>query len=250
MEAIVVDHSVSRESQRVLQNRIGQWLTQIIEYPGYGEWKNKQLMQTLLEGLIPDMEYDSPPDFDFSADVKQQVDLVQGYHAIISTMHGVRECEFYFRTYPFRGKNISREAHLRTCCELFLSRVYQFKKRWLRQLKWLGRRTQPKGLSIKSLEEDFDARFGKLVAERNKIHHEQEYSDIQTQALGLGDLLSVTQGTPDWMRVSRGSYLRIRRGWVKTVRNTADQLDLFVGVVATLMLTRCRFLPEESNRPA
>ena len=97
-------------------------------------------------------------------------------------------------------------------------------------------------MPLEALEQEFENRFGDLLSERNRIHHEEEYSDIQLKAVGLGDLLSLSEDQMKWLKVSRGSYLRIRRGWVKTVENTAKQLDLFVGVIATLMLSRCQFL--------
>lgn len=246
MEKLIVTDSSSQEAQRELRSRISDWLTEVLEFPGYREWKNRQLMQTLLEGHLPGEDFDPIPDFKFPAPFENQIEIVQGYHSILTALAHIRECEFYFRRYPFAGKGVSREAHLRTCCELFLSRVYQFKERWERQLKWLDRRTKPKDLPLSALQEEFKRRFGHLLKERNKLHHQDAYSDVQVNAVGLGDILSTFEDRTEWLKVSRSSYLRIRQGWVKTVKNTVYQLDLFVGLVAELMLSRCRFLPSRS----
>lgn len=242
MQNLVVTQKTAQEAQRLLQDRIGIWLQQLLKFPGYSEWKNRQIIQTLIEGHATDIALDPLPDFQFPKEIEQQINLIQGYHAILSCLYSLRECEFYFRRYPFGGRDVSREAHLRNCCELFLSRVYQFQQRWTRQLKWLNRRTKPKGIPVDALEREFRARFGNLLDERHKLHHDEEYSDVQLKAIGLGTLLSLGDDKPDWMRLSRGSYLRIRREWVQKVKATADQLDMFAGVIATLMLERCHFL--------
>jgi len=244
MDKIAVTHESSEQAQRQLQDRISAWLMELLEFPGYREWKNEQIVRTLLEGHLLNIDQAPFPDFEFPKEIEQYIDIVQGYHAILSTLFNVRECEFYFKKYPFAGRNVSREAHLRTCCELFLSRVYQFRERLLRQLKRLDRRTKPKGIPVRQIQQAFDERFGNYLAERNKVHHEEEYTDVQLKAIGIGDLLSIADDSPHWFKIPQGNYLKIRREWVKKVETAATHLDIFVGLVAVLMLKRCDFLPK------
>jgi len=247
MGPIVINADGSKKAQELLQRRLLLWLRKLLAYEGYTEWKNKQIQQTLLAGLIPATELEPLADFRFSEEIEREHPLVAGYYAVLSSVMSVRECEFYFRRYPFGGKNVSREAHLRTCCELFFSRVYQFETRWLRHLTQLSRRTKPKGLPIELLKAEFRSRFEEIRSVRHQIHHEDEYSDIQLKAVGLGDLLSIGDQQFEWLKMSQLSYRQITKDWIARVHSAADQLDLFVGVTATLMLARCEFLPTETE---
>lgn len=248
MQLLVITPESSREAQDRLQKRLTLWLHDLLEYPGYKEFKNEQLRGTLLAGLLPGEPSYHLSDFRFSPEIEKHHPLVAGYYELLTTIISVRECEYYFRKYPFRNKNVSREAHLRTCCELFLSRIFQFRERWLAHLTRLDRRTNPKGLPLKALRDEFENRFSSILEARHKIHHEEAYDDIELKALGVGDLLSYGDDHFGWLRVSQGRYRQIRNDWVRRVREAAQQLDLFVGVTASLMLERCQFLPIEEER--
>lgn len=238
------DSASAKTAQEQLFTKITRWLTNLTQYPGFSEWKGKQLVSTVLTARFPNFRIESLPDFHFDDNIESEIEIIQGYLKVISSLYAIRECEFYFRKYPFGGRNVSRESHVVTCCEIFLSRIFQFRERWIRQLKKIDRNIKPKNVPVGLLTKAFDEKFGHLKDERNRIHHEESYYDLQTKAVGLSDLFQ--NGTEDlaFLRVRNSEYLRIRRSWVKTVRDSSDILDVFLGALATIMLEKCKFLNE------
>lgn len=238
----LVDSTLSKQAQEDLWPRITAWLDKYVEYEGFKEWKQKQIINTIIAGLAPGSELDLQ-DFVLPAEVVREHEIVTGYIDVQRCLLNIRECEHYFRRYPFRGQNISRESHLKTCCELFFGRVYQFRERWLKQLKRIDRRTKPKGLPIGSWRKQFESRFSAILAARHEHNHNADYSDIQIEAVGIGDLLSMSNPELEHLKLSPSAYRRITKYWVQQVRAASDQLEVFLGLLAVLMAARCAFLP-------
>jgi hypothetical protein len=236
----VIDLASAREAHKQIQPKLTSWLNRILQDEAYREWKTKQINQTLLVGILPDSEIEHLPDFRFSPEIERQYPLVQGYFEVMSTWISTHQTQFYFRRRP--GNLVSREAHLSTCCELFFGRVYQFKERWIKHIKQLARRTHPKGLPVESWEREFRSRFGSILDARHSVHHETSYSDIQTKAAGLGELLAFGNPELDFLVMPRGAYRKIISRWVKEVQVASEGLELYLGLTAKLMLQRCDFL--------
>ena len=41
----------------------------------------------------------------------------------------LRQCEFYFRRYPFRGMPVSKADHIRNICEMYFAQFYVMRSR-------------------------------------------------------------------------------------------------------------------------
>jgi hypothetical protein len=233
----------SEQAQKELFERTTTWMKlNLTDHKEFLEWKNRQMRDILLSGLLPDHEPEFLEDFVFPKEIEIQLDLIQGYMELQSTLLSIKQCEFYFRRYPFATLGISRDAHISTCCELLFSRVYQFKEKWLAHLKRLSRRTKPTKIPTAFFEKQFRTVFDGILAARNEIHHERAYSDIQIKALGMGDLLALADSELNWTKVSQASYRQITNRWVKQVRSISKQIEVFAGFTAYLMLERCDFL--------
>lgn len=222
--------------------RVSNWLMRLLDYPGFREWKNEVVRRHMSFTLLPHAPVEPFDDFRFDEDTLRQHDIVAGYVRLTRAATDCRSAQHYFRRFPFRGLPIGREEHLRTCAELYYSRVYQFRERLFRLLTWIERRTLPKGLDVKALKAAFDEQLREELDARHRIHHEEAYSDFELDALGQTDLLAaVGEG---WPRMSDAGYHRLARRWRQRVVASADKLDFWVGVAALLMLVRCRFLQE------
>lgn len=237
-----IDATVAAAAKESVWPRVSGWLTLLLDYPGFREWKSEVVRRHMTFTLIPQAPVEPLEDFRFDADTLRQHDIVAGYVRLTRAAIDCRSTQHYFRRYPFRGLPIGRDEHLRTCAELYYSRVYQFRERLFRLLTWIERRTSPKGLDVKALREAFDGQMRAELDARHRIHHEEAYSDFELDALGQTDLLA--DFDDGWPRMSDADYHRIARQWRKRVEASADRLDLWVGVVAALMLVRCRFLPQ------
>ena len=236
-----VDAALAAEAKLAVWPRVSGWLMRLLDYPEFREWKNEAIRRQMTFTLLPQAPVEPFEDFRFDAQTLREHDIVAGYVRLNKAATDCRMTQHYFRRYPFRGLPVGRDEHLRTCAELYYSRVYQFRERLFRLLTWIERRTLPKGLDIKTLKDSFDAQLRAELDARHRIHHEAAYTDFELDALGQTDLLaSVDEG---WPRMSDAGYHSIARGWRQRVVASADKIDFWVGVAAVLMLVRCQFLP-------
>ena len=112
-----------------MSNAIGVWLKKLDEVQGWSEYRRNRLRHTL--------DFDDPffkpseplADFIFPPDVEKQHAIIVQYLGLQQTIEALKECEYYFRRYPFRGLPVSRNAHITNVCEMYFGRFYEFKER-------------------------------------------------------------------------------------------------------------------------
>ncbi len=235
-----IGSALAEEARAEIWSRITPWLNQLLDYPGFREWKTESMGQKLAYAALPNHVIEPLEDFEFSQEILQQHHLISGYMQIMSAASDCRATQYYFRRYPFRGLPVGRAEHLRTCCELYYSRVYQFNERLETLLKRLARRTKPKGFDADGVMKQFREHLAVELDARNRIHHEKEYSDFEIESIGTSDLLD--QAGAEFPTISHNGFHKISRRWQARVRSTSDKLDLWVGCAAVLMLARCPFL--------
>jgi hypothetical protein len=224
----------SKAAQEQLFLRIQNWMKMLLENDEYRDWKNRQIKYHLLFALDQDKTLEDVGDFSFDPAFEKEMSL--------STLGLVKQCEYYFRRFAFRDLPVSRHEHLATCCELFASRVYQFESYWKKHIKQVERRAKPTVTYARQLQKVFKENLDPILTMRNRVHHDQPYSDIEINALSMGELLTMFDDDIGWEVASRPIYRRIANDWVRKVRFTSDQLDIFVGATATIMLETCNFL--------
>lgn len=234
---------VAKRAKTMIHPRLAAWTKSYLAIPGFADWKNEKLKEQLLLNLVPGYEISDFEEFKLPDEIIAQQALVAGYYNIVSTQITLRQTEQYFRRYPFRKNEVSREDHLKTCCELLFSRLYHFRERFFKHLTLLNRKTEPKNsLDIQALRTSFEAHFKPFLDQRRIINHETGYSDVELGSIGLSDLLSDT--SPDFtpLRASSHRYKAVVASWVDKTRSLADELDLYVGYAAIQMMMRCSFL--------
>lgn len=235
-----IDSSLAKEAKEELFSRISAWLTRLLDYPGFKAWKDEVVRRQITFAILPNLPVEFFDDFHFDQKTIKQHDIVTSYMRLMGAANDCRMVQYYFRRFSFRNLPVGREEHIRTCCELYYSRIYQFEQRLKAALTLIERRTIPKGLKLHHLRQAFHDQLKVELEERNQIHHQAAYSDFEVEALGVTDLLSSV--SDNYPRMTAAHYRRLTRHWGERVKATAERLDFWVGVVAVLLLARCPFL--------
>ena len=122
------DTTSTKERQEELLNAISTWISSKVSDPEHMPGTNNRMKYVLFHGIIAD-EAEPEPSHARSQPIKTHGQLVTGYLGLVSLVFSLRECEYYFRRYPFKGLPISRSAHLRNAAEMVCDRVAQFRDR-------------------------------------------------------------------------------------------------------------------------
>ena len=86
-----------------MDNAIGTWLIKLDGLQGWKEYRRNRLRHTLDFDDPFFMPSEPPDDFVFPPDMEKQHAIVTQYLGLQQTIEALKECEFYFRRYPFRG---------------------------------------------------------------------------------------------------------------------------------------------------
>lgn len=126
---------MSKSKQSELLDAISIWIKALDSYPGFKEWQYGKVaaVLSLVEG-IPLKSEDSPSEFKFIDEINLQHEAIMAYLSMVSCLHSLQQCEFYFRRFPFSDLPVSKEDHIRNMCEMYFNRFYEFKERLKRCL--------------------------------------------------------------------------------------------------------------------
>ena len=115
------------------------WMIDLNNYPGWRAWKRQQLGHTLyFDDPIPWRADKIETEFKFSDELQKQHDIIMQYLGLEEAIQSLKECQFYFRRYPFRGLPVSRHSHITNICEMYFSRFYELKERLKKYLNCVG----------------------------------------------------------------------------------------------------------------
>jgi hypothetical protein len=207
-----------RSSDARLQAAIGAWLPKLAEIQGWEEWKRKVTAGTVV--------FDDPwrggeksiVDFKLPVDLDLQHAVITSYYALHSTLTSLRDCEYYFRRYPFRGLPVQKYEHLRYVCEMYFGRFYEFKARIKKCFEAINatlpakRRLDP-GPLIKA----FDKEFREEIRERNGVHHHNRFEDVAIDNLFLLTMMSKNSLLDvAWKPRTDAAYQRSSKEWANT----------------------------------
>ena len=233
------------EETRKYLDRIFAWTDSMLEYPGFQEWQRERLKRTLFFD-----EFDHDDDFvDFQADpsTTKSQDFCIAYLELISSAQAIRDCEYYFRRYPFDDLPITHHDHISYICDMFFSRIYQFREKLKRCLNIAKQVTSLKfdaGKVIKAFDRTFDAE----LRERNSVHHHTRYDDIEIQKLSLANMMAFARDDKPWKWYRQRTYRQISRDWVKRVQSRARLIYQFLEEVSRALDTCSDFLPEKRRK--
>ena len=198
---------------------------------------NKNIVRTLLRHIDPDLppgDFSSLPAFDPTMEREDAV--LASYLALSSISESLKQCEFYFRRYPFRDLPVSRTDHLRNICEMYFNRVYQFKERLkitLNLLKDLCGVTHDErfGVLIRAFEKALDWE----LRQRNATHHTKRFEYDAIDQLGLIDILRLSD-MAEVLPSQDVIYRQEANKWVKRVRSRSEALGNVVAVAGSYVL--------------
>jgi hypothetical protein len=222
---------------------IANWTAGLEDYPGWKEWKRQHFVQTLHfdEPLLPvGDEFEN--EFKFSEEIEREHAVVMGYFGLHETIRSLKECEFYFRRYPFRGLPVTRHSHITNVCEMYFGRFYEFKERLKNHFDALEVAVPGHGLDVGRFIRQFERTFSQELRARNGIHHRRRFEDLAIDRLLLTDSISIGRPESGWREEHLAAYRRSTREWAQRVIERGKKMDEFLEAVAVATLNGCTFL--------
>lgn len=229
-----------------LRDAVIEWVKTLDNYPGWKEWKRKQLGKTLW--YDDPYEFDAREnlgDFEFDEILTAQHAVAYQYLCLLSTVNSFKDLEYYFRRYPFRDLPVTRHEHLANVCEMYFSRFYEFRSRAKGLLNAANMASPTKKLDVGKFIKSYDRLFDSELRERNRVHHAARFSDIEIDSIMINDLLSRdSKNALAHKREHMRKYRQAVRQWSERVRNRGRLLDDALEKIAAGVLEVAPFIGE------
>lgn len=222
----------------------GRWLERLEDYPGWKEWNRRKVSLTLHQDVWDERTKGTPEEFVFSVEVARQHEVVFQFLGLHQTLEALKDCEYYFRRYPFHGLPVSHHDHLTNICEMYFGRFYEFRERLKKYLNAVNATLKDKKLDVGGLIKQFDKIFDDELRARNSVHHHQRFADAAIDRVYLTSVLSKQSLNDGWISERKARYRAVTREWAERVQRRADAVADFLEAAAQATLTLCDFFPE------
>ena len=232
--------NVSNTNRRRIGESIRNWLHILDSVPGWREWKKSHVAHVLFyDDPLPSSEV-FEKEFNLDPQLEGQRNVIVLYLELLATLDDLKQVEWYFRRYPFGGTPVSHAQHLKFCCELYFGKFYQFKER-LKKLSAAVKKSSPDHLhEFGTLIREFEKRFKPEISARNIINHHKSFDDVTLDRILVLGLAS--KDSSKEKNLLRGVYRSTSANWAKRARKRSIDLEIFVEVVAKMLLEGCAFL--------
>lgn len=231
------------ETHRSRMSRaIGKWLITLDAIDGWKEYRRNRLIHTMDFDAPIIIRSNSPGDFVFPPDIDKQHAVVTQYLGLQQTIESLKECEFYFRRYPFRGLPVSRHAHITNVCEMYFGRFYEFKERMKKYFNAIKAVAPNQTLMIGKFIKLFEDVFEQELRARNKVNHHGRFEDIAIDKVFLTDVFSLSDDKKGMKQEHLAAYRKAANEWAKRVRTRGAKMDEFLEATAEATLAVCGFL--------
>ena len=234
-----------------LQAAIGKWILTLNEVDGWQEWKRQSTGAALwYDDELPGQRSDFG-DFYFPDEIEKQHAIITGYYALHSTLSSLRDCEFYFRRFPFAGLPVQKHDHLRYICEMYFGRFYEFKSR-LKELVKFVNAYLPEGTRVDGgpMIKAFDKEFDQEHRARNGVHHHNRFEDVAIDNLSLLAIGALDAETGhNWKRRNDAAYRKASRIWAARVVRRSRVVESYLDMAAMVVLSNCAFLSDLAPSP-
>lgn len=227
-----------------LDAAIGIWIKKLDDISGWREWNRQKLYVTLaVDDPWPGDEKIRLSDFSLPEPINHEHAVVMSYYGLVTSLFSLRDCEYYFRRYPFRGLPVTHHDHLRHICEMYFGRFYEFSER-MKVVADAVCVTQPETkVPFGDLIKHFGKYFKAELKERNSVHHHDRFEDIRLDNIAIiYTAASVKEGRPHLKKRMRSSYREATREWAQRVRRRSTDVEAYLDRVASLILRHCAFL--------
>jgi len=226
-----------------MSNAIREWNTKLNDYPGWKEWRRKRIGHTLyFDDQFPSAFEQIEGDFRFSDKLEKQHAIVIQYLELVQAVYSLKECEYYFRRYPFRGLPVTRYNHITNICEMFFGRFYEIKERLKKYFKAMSVVVPNHRLDLGGFIRNFEKEFEQELRARNVVHHHRRFEDLAIDRVFLTESLSATDAYKGWKREHLTVYRKLSKEWAQRVRRRSAKMDEFLEAVAVATLANCSFL--------
>lgn len=234
--------TASRPQQELILSAIREWMLKLQEYPGWQEWKRSHIGYTIFgdDELIPDEEFST--EFKFSSNMEKEHAVVTCYMELLSTVNALRDVEWYFRRYPFSRAPVSRESHLKYCCEMYFGRFYQFRERLKKLSKVVTAAAPDHGLNFGKFIKNFDKEFDQEIRARHSVHHHEAFDEVAINRIALLEFAREVDENELRKREIQYHYRKTAKSWASRSRQKSQCLDKYVEAVAKALLECCSFL--------
>jgi hypothetical protein len=230
----------------ILLNALGVWMKSSMEDRGRNERANKRMLAVMYRHL--DLgESLIVPDESLNETEKSEYNVMSSYIRLASMLISIRQCEYYFRRFPFTGLPISRSEYLRNCCEMVFDRIMQLRdnlKIVLNAIKTIG-----------SIVKAFNRSFNQIQRLRNQTHHVERFNDDIISQLSMLEIFDVAhrlniggKKNADSTAIisetlnSKKLYRQACRKWVGYVHDYEKVAERYVELVAEIILVECAFI--------
>jgi hypothetical protein len=230
-------------SARML-NAIDRLIARLNATPGWREAKVASLVAAMdLDGILSEPSDERKP-IALPPEMDVQHAVVTRYLELCDLVLSVKSCEYYFRRFPFNGLPVTRHEHLSNICELYFSRIYQFKERLKNLVDAVDVSAPRHGIQFGPFIKRFAKEFDQEIRERNQIHHFQKFVDLDIERVFLTGMHDMVFPNGGWKAEQRAYYRKVAKEWAQRVRNRGARLDEFLEAVAEALLQGCPFLAD------
>ncbi|NMV41504.1 hypothetical protein [Ralstonia insidiosa] len=240
-EAVAKDSAIER-----MMRATSAFIRKLDAVPGWRDARVANLVVAMdLDDMLPE-RCDRTGPIVLPIDIDREHAVVTRYLELCDLVLSVKTCEYYFRRYPFNGLPVSRHEHLSNACELYFSRVYQFKERLKHLVDAVDALVPQHGLQFGPFIKQFAKEFDSEIRERNQIHHFERFMDLDIERIFLTGLHDLVRPNGGWRDEQRAYYRKVAKEWVQRVRIRGARLDAFLEAVAEALLQGCPFLTNTS----
>jgi hypothetical protein len=238
---------MTRPASTRLIDAIGKWIARIDDQPGWRDWQRGKVAAVLAaaEGLpLPKGQ----PDYNFPEPLNRQHAAIMSYMDLFKSLEALKQCEFYFRRYPFRGLPVTKDEHLRNICEMYFNRFYEFRERMKRCLNTVNSSLDGASkLVVGAVLKTFDKAFDQEIRARHRVHHFGAFDDLAFDTISIARLMAKSETVGlGWEFVADKNYSTAAREWSQRVIRRSKVVALYLEAVAEAMLTHCTYLQQEA----
>lgn len=233
---------------------IGLWIRELNKVEGWRQWRSATLGLQLHYDDLPLARNDSiPEEFKFPPEIERQHAVVMGFLSLCQTVNALKEIEYYFRRFPFRGLPVSRNDHFINVCEMYFSRFYEFKERMKRYFDALEAVVAVNRPGVGDVIKQYTNEFDSELRARHDVHHRDRFSDLVSHNLYATFVASRSDNPvvrTNFERRHRSAYRKAAREWVTRVRQRSARMEAYVAAIAEFTLNVCPFLSDLLQRDA
>ena len=182
-------------------------------------------------------------------DENVRYEIISGYLSFLGISNAIRDCEHYFKNYPFEDGEMRRSDHLRICCEMLFDRVAQAKDRLKHVLNIIKKHDKNHEIEVGHILKIYNKIFVSVLKARNMVHHVSRFSDQDIERMSLLENLSIG------IQISKSKSIHEKRydkefsrnelaliykksseKWIDNIKYYADYINKFGDIIGIYIL--------------